>query len=78
MDKNKGFVKTVIIIVIALIVLGYYGFNLRQIVSAPAVSDNLSYAREVSANIWNSYLKTPVTSLLGWVKQSLPPSSDQN
>ncbi|MFA6458943.1 MAG: hypothetical protein WCV79_00915 [Candidatus Paceibacterota bacterium] len=63
-NGERGLVKMIVLIVIALIILGYFGFNLREIVSSPTVHDNLIYFKEVVINVWNSYLKTPVMFLV--------------
>ncbi len=55
---NRGLIKTILVIVVALIVLGYFGFNLRDTMSSPTVQDNLSYAGQVATNLWNNYLKS--------------------
>ena len=57
---KRGFVKTVIIIVIALIVLGYFGYNLEDIVKSPTVQKNLRYVWDFVVSIWNNYLIGPV------------------
>lgn len=62
-ELNRGFVRTVIIIVIALLILSYFGFNIRAIVNSPAGQDNFTYTQEVILNVWNNYLKGPATYL---------------
>ncbi len=62
-ELNRGFVRTIIIIVIALLVLSYFGFNIRAIVNSPAGHENFTYAQELMLNAWNNYLKRPVTYL---------------
>ena len=59
--NRGGMLWTILIIVAILIALGYYGINLRSLVSTPIVHDNLVYAGEVSVNVWNNYLKVPST-----------------
>ncbi len=60
---NRGLVKTIILIVIALLILSYFGLNLRDIVNSPAGRDNFSYTQEVMINVWDNYLKRPVMYL---------------
>lgn len=60
---NQGFIRTVILIVIALLILSYFGFSIRDIVNSPAGRDNFSYAQEVMIKVWNGYLKKPVMYL---------------
>lgn len=62
-NKQKGFIKTIILIVIALIVLGYFGFSLRDIIKSPTVHDNLQYFKEIVVDVWNLYLRAPIMYL---------------
>jgi len=63
LPMNKGIIQTIIIIVIALLVLSYFGYNLRSIATSPTAQDNFSYVGEVLSNTWNNWLKVPVTYL---------------
>jgi hypothetical protein len=58
-QRNRGFLQLIIIIVIALIVLGYFGLNIQHILATPTVHDNLTYAWGVAVSIWHSYLAGP-------------------
>ncbi len=62
-ESSRGFIRTIIIIVIALLILSYFGFNIRAIVNSPAGQDNFTYTQEVILNVWNGYLKRPATYL---------------
>lgn len=59
--KQKGFVQLVIILIVVLIILGYFGFNLKEIVQSPSVSGNLNYAWSLAVTVWNKVLVVPVT-----------------
>jgi hypothetical protein len=56
-NRGGGLIKTVLVIVIVLIVLGYFGYNLRDILDKPAVNENLS-------TVWN-WIETAWHWLLG-------------
>lgn len=56
---NRGFVKMILLIVIALIVLGFFGYNLRDIVNSPTVHENLVYVWDLLVKIWNAVIVTP-------------------
>ncbi len=60
---NQGFIRTIILIVVALLILSYFGFNIRDIVNSPAGRDNFSFTQEIMINVWNNYLKKPVMYL---------------
>lgn len=56
---QKGLIKTILIIVIGLIVLGYFGFNVADIVQAPTVQANLNSTWGFVSNLWDTYLGGP-------------------
>lgn len=70
--NRGGVIRTVLIITALLIVLGYFGFNLRDIVNSPIVQDNLNFAKEVTLNIWNNFLKVPATYIWNLILRVLP------
>jgi hypothetical protein len=55
-QKDRGFIKTIILIVVLLLIISYLGFNLREIVSSPTTRDNFSFAKSVVVNVWNNYI----------------------
>ncbi len=57
-----GFIKLILLIIIALIVLGFFGYNLENIVNSPDVKGNLSYVWKLLVKLWHLLL-TP----LSWV-----------
>ncbi len=58
---KKGLIGTIIVIIIALIILGYFGFNIKDIFNSPTVQANLNAAWNFCVMIWNNYLSGPVT-----------------
>lgn len=48
----------VVFIVILLIVLGYFGFNLREHLSAPAIKENLATFWGWIVSAWNWFVAT--------------------
>ncbi|PIQ68157.1 MAG: hypothetical protein COV91_05525 [Candidatus Taylorbacteria bacterium CG11_big_fil_rev_8_21_14_0_20_46_11] len=60
MKGNRGFIKTILVIVIGLIMLGYFGYNLKDIVSSPTVHENLVYVWDLIVKLWNTFLATPI------------------
>lgn len=57
--NQRGFLTTIIIIVIALIILGYFGFDITKIIQAPTVQSNLNATWTFVLKIWNTYLANP-------------------
>ncbi|MFH1454946.1 MAG: hypothetical protein ABIF22_01355 [bacterium] len=65
MASNKGLIKTIIIIVIALVILGYFGFNIKDIINSSTVQANLHTAWDFILMVWNNYLAGPVLYVTG-------------
>ncbi len=61
--RKAGFIKLIIIIVIGLIVLGFFGFDIQKIIDSPTVSKNLTYAKDLVVGIYQKYLERPITYL---------------
>ncbi|MBU1557344.1 hypothetical protein KKC45_00035 [Patescibacteria group bacterium] len=62
-NKQSGFLKLVIIIVIAIIILSYFGFDLRAIVESPESQGNLGYVWSLVIGFWDNYLAGPASYL---------------
>ena len=62
-QHQKGFIKTIIVIVIALLIISYFGLNLRDLADAPTTQDNFHYVLQLVSDLWTNYLEKPVTYL---------------
>jgi len=62
-NTQTGLMKTVIIVIIAVIILGYFGFDLRTIIESDSVQQNLIYVWNFVVNVWNNYLERPALYL---------------
>ena len=45
--------------VVAILVLSYFGINVRDVAESPSGQQNIHYIGGESENIWNAYLKQP-------------------
>ncbi len=59
-NDNRGLVKWIIIILIAVIVLSYFGFDLRSIIEADQTQGNLGYLWGLGVITWDKYLSQPI------------------
>ena len=59
--SERGFLKLIILIVIGLIILGYFGLNIHEILAKPVVHDNLVYFWDLLKTLWSDYLVGPAT-----------------
>lgn len=44
MNHKRGIISTIVLIIIALIILGYFNIDFKSLVQSPIVKDNLAYA----------------------------------
>ncbi len=54
--NRGGLIRTVIFIAVILIVLAYFGLNLRGIVASPTFRDNWKFVSGLAMTIWDKYL----------------------
>jgi hypothetical protein len=59
MNTTRGIIGTIVLLIIALIVLGYYNINVQSVFQSPTVENNLLYA-------WN-LLVWSVTHFFWWL-----------
>ena len=60
-STQKGIIKIIILIVVALLILSYFGISLRAVINSPVTQDNISYTTTGTVTFWNTYLKQPAT-----------------
>ncbi len=72
-NLKSGLIRTIVIIVIGILVLSYFGFNIRQIAESKTSRENFSYVQEKMIYVWDNFLETPATFVweriiidLGW------------
>ena len=63
--SQKGLIKTIFTIVIALVVLGYFGFNVVDIFNNTTVQANLNAFWDFLYKIWINYLAVPFIFIFG-------------
>lgn len=59
LNKRQGIIKTIFLIIVAVIVLSYLGFDLKKIMTSDLVQKNFTYLSETAKAVWSSYLATP-------------------
>jgi hypothetical protein len=53
-------IKYIILAVVAILVLSYFGYDIQAIVESPTTQKNLSYTEGGVSHVWNEYLKEPI------------------
>ena len=59
-NDNRGLVRWIFIMIIAIIILSYFGFDLRSIIEAEGTQNNLGYVWGGVVAVWDKYLASPV------------------
>jgi len=62
-QDQKGFIKFIVIIVIAIIILSYFGFDIRSIIESPESQGNLGYVWGGVVYVWESWIERPASYL---------------
>jgi len=57
--RKNGFIQAIILVVIALIILGFFGFDVKDIIDSPLVQKNLGYVWGLVKDVWNKFLAEP-------------------
>jgi hypothetical protein len=63
MKQEKGFLRLIILVVIAILLLSYFNYDLQSIVESPQSQKNFGYATGVTMNVWDKYLSAPASFL---------------
>ncbi len=59
-NQGFGLISFIIILLIVIIVLGYFGISIRSIFGGGTTArDNLEYAWQMIKYVWNTYLTVP-------------------
>ena len=49
--------RTIIVLILILAVVSYFGFNLKDFINNPTVRSNFAYVWDFVKDIWDKYLK---------------------
>lgn len=59
-QNQRGFIKYVILIVIGILILSYFGFDIKKTVESEQSQSNLSYVWGLAVYVWDHFLAGPV------------------
>ena len=63
MNTQSGLIKLIVLIIIAIAILSYLGFDLRAFINSPIVQDNFGFVFSFVGGVWNNYLAGPASYL---------------
>ena len=59
-NDNRGLIQWIVIVLIAVIVLSFFGFDLRSIIESDLTQNNIGYLWGLGVMVWNDYLSQPI------------------
>ncbi len=59
MTTNQGLIKFIILLIIAIIVLGFFGISLKAVFMKETVQENLWFVWNGARYVWDNYLAGP-------------------
>ena len=70
MEKNRGFIRTILLLIIALAALKYvFGWSIFDAIESESGKETVAYIRQILDLLW-SYLEAPVNYI--WKEVILP------
>lgn len=63
LKKQSGFVQLVIILLIAILALSYFGIDLEQAFTKPLFKKNLIFTWNTAKSVWTNYIYNPITGI---------------
>lgn len=62
-NTQGGLIKLIVLIILAIAVLSYLGFDLRAFVHSPIVQGNFGFIFDFVGGVWENYLAGPARYL---------------
>ena len=88
-DKQSGFIKLILLIIVVVLVLSYFGISVKKVAESDTGKENFSFVWDMAGkswaflvDIWNKYLATAAYWLwtdiiLKYVWPPVPPYVDK-
>lgn len=64
-NTQGGLIKMIILVIIAIAVLSWYGFDIKEFFMSEQVQKNFSYVWDIIKTVWADYLAAPAKALWG-------------
>ena len=73
-NKQGGLIKMIIIIIIAIAILSWYGVDIKEFFTSPQAQKNFGYIWNFIKEVWSNYLAAPAHSAWSfWVTYAWTP-----
>lgn len=68
-NKQKGLIRMIILVIIAIAILSWYGVDIKNFFSSELVQKNFSYVWNLIKVFWTKFLAIPANYLWGiWIE----------
>ncbi len=61
--KQQGLIRLLVIIIIGILILSYFGFDIQKTVESEMAQKNIGYTKALVLTVWHKYLEAPVKYL---------------
>ncbi len=68
MKKDQGFIKWIVLIVIAVVILSILGIDIKQAIESPTAQHNFSYLTQACLWVWDHVI-LPLIHILSGLKK---------
>lgn len=58
--ENQGLIRLILLIIIGVLVLSYFNFDIKSFIESPITQKNIEYITGWATYIWDEYLASPV------------------
>ena len=62
-QKQRGFFKIIFLIIIGILVLGYFNIDVRGYIESPQIQEIISRSKAIADYLWEGFLKKPALYL---------------
>jgi hypothetical protein len=70
-NKQAGLIKMIIVIVIAIAILSWFGFDIKEFIMSEPVQKNFGYVWGFVKDVWSDYLAGPAHKLWGILREKV-------
>lgn len=62
-NQNRGIIRTIVIVIIGIILLSYFGIDLEQVSKSDLLKKNLAFTWDTTKNLATNYIYNPISHI---------------
>lgn len=75
---HRGIVQLIVILLIAIVLVSYFGIDLQQAFTTPLLKKNLEFTWSLVVYAWNNYIYGPLSNLMNQNPGTITPTTGGN